>query len=280
MPVPRFGTVRSLNSCSPSQVLLSRERRLALAGFALLTLTVPTTASLLVDGRTLKGISVWVKPLKFQVSVAVYLLTLAWFVGALPTPIRAGPLVRALVMAAVAAGLCEIAYITLQTGLGLASHYNVGDPFHRTMYGLMGLGAVELTGVSAGLGLLLLRHRPSTWATAVWLAPWCLDSCSPSCSARAPGRCCRPATGTGSVPSGPISTAFPCLAGRARAGISGSRTSSACTPCTPCRSPAFSRRGSCPPGQRSAVLIAALAYCAATALLVTQALRGMPLVAL
>jgi len=150
--------------------LLRRQRGLALAGFAILALMGPTWAALLIDGRTLNGISVWVKPLKFQASVGLYLLTLAWFFGDLPARVRAGRAVRALTAVAIGASAFEIGYITLQAGQGLASHFNVGDPFHALMYGLMGLGAVALTAVSPALAVLLVRHRPGHLTTAFRLS--------------------------------------------------------------------------------------------------------------
>jgi hypothetical protein len=146
------------------------EPRLAWAGLLILVLIVPTTAALLVDERLLNGVSIWVKPLKFEVSVGVYLLTLAWFVAALPEQVRKGRLVGILIGAALATAAFEIGYITWQAARGLASHYNVGDPFHRTMYALMGVGAVTLTAVSPAFGILLSRHRPEGWTTAFWLS--------------------------------------------------------------------------------------------------------------
>ena len=150
--------------------LLRRNRRLALAGFAIIALMAPTWAALLIDPRTLNGISVWVKPLKFEASVGLYLLTLAWFFGELPERVRAGASVRGLATLAVTAGTFEIAYISIQAGRGLASHFNVGDPFHAFMYGLMGLAAVALTAVSPALAGLLIRHRPRHLSAAFWLS--------------------------------------------------------------------------------------------------------------
>lgn len=150
--------------------LLRRERLLAQGGFILLALMAPTFIALGIDDRTLNGISVWIKPLKFQFSVALYLLTLAWFVGALPEETRRGRTVRILVTLALAASTFEISYIALQAARGLASHYNVADPFHQLMYTLMGIGAVTLTAASPALAVLLLRHRPQAWSTAFWLS--------------------------------------------------------------------------------------------------------------
>jgi hypothetical protein len=148
---------------------LGLDPRLAVPGLAIAALMLPTSLLLLVDERTLNGVSVWVKPLKFQASIGLYLVTLALFVGALPARVRGGRWVTGLVVAALATAAFEVVYITLQAACGLASHYNVGDPFHRTMYGLMGVGAVVLTGVSPAVGALLWRHRPAQWSKALWI---------------------------------------------------------------------------------------------------------------
>jgi hypothetical protein len=146
------------------------EQRLAWAGLAILALMAPTALALAVDPRSLNGIPIWIKPLKFQASVGIYLLTLAWFVAALPERVRQGRIVGALVAAAIAASAFEIGYITLQAARGLASHYKVDDPFHAAMYTLMGIGAVTLTAVSPAVAALLWRHRPARWSTAFWVS--------------------------------------------------------------------------------------------------------------
>jgi hypothetical protein len=126
----------------------------------------PTAVALLADDRLLNGIPIWVKPLKFQASVGIYLLTLAWFAAALPHSVRTTRFFQALVAAALTASIFEIGYITLQAARGLASHYNVGDAFHGTMYALMGLGALTLAAVSPALAVLLMRHPPAAWSSA------------------------------------------------------------------------------------------------------------------
>ena len=146
------------------------EPRLLRAGLRILALMVPTAFALALDPRTLNDIPIWIKPLKFQASVGVYLLTLSWFLAALPEGVRRGRAVAVLMAVAVAASAFEIAYITLQAARGLASHYNVGDPFHGAMYTLMGIGAVTLTAMSPAVAVLLLCHRPAHWSIAFWLS--------------------------------------------------------------------------------------------------------------
>lgn len=133
--------------------------------------TIPTLVALGLDARTLNGINVWIKPLKFEVSLAVQLLSVAWLMLFLQE--RRGRLVRGLAIAMAAAAFFEIAYIVLQASRGEASHYNVGTPVARLMYALMGFGAVLLVATSGWIGALILRQgdtsRPIVFAAGLGL---------------------------------------------------------------------------------------------------------------
>lgn len=151
--------------------LLARERRLALYGAVLLALLVPLALASGFDDRTLRGASVWLKPMKFAFSIALLALTTAWFAGHLPAAHRSGRPMRRIVWLLIGAGSFELAYITLQAALGQGSHYNVGDPWHATMYSLMGAGAIVLTATQPMLAWQLRRHpdpaRPAACRQAV-----------------------------------------------------------------------------------------------------------------
>lgn len=127
------------------------------SGLALLLLSVPTALLTQLDARLLHGVSVWLKPWKFQVSVGVYLLTLCLFMAGLPAAEQRSRWARVLVWTAVVCGLFEVAYISWQGLLGQASHFNLSSPFHITMYSLMGAGAVLLTTSSLVLAVLIAR---------------------------------------------------------------------------------------------------------------------------
>ena len=137
--------------------LFRRQHALALFGTLLLAAMLPTAIAWGLDDRVLRGASVWIKPLKFMLSVALLAWTAAWFIGHLPPARRRGRGVTAVVALVIGAGGFEIGYITLQAALGQGSHYNVGDPLHATMYTLMGLGALLLTASQPLLAWLLWR---------------------------------------------------------------------------------------------------------------------------
>lgn len=128
-------------------------------GLALLIISIPTLALTLLDGRQLQGVSVWLKPFKFQISTGAYLLTLALFMVWLPAQALRTKKARYVVWSAVISGLFEVAYITVQGSLGLASHYNLSSRFFANMYTLMGIGAVVLASASLVLGILIARNQ-------------------------------------------------------------------------------------------------------------------------
>lgn len=153
--------VRPTSAWHPSawvHELLERQRTLALFGLALLAGLLPLLVLHGLDDRSLRGVGVWVKPIKFFASSALFALTTAWLVGLLPRERRRDGLVRLLVVLLVATALFENGYITWQAALGEASHYNVGDRFHALMYQAMGAAALLLTFTQPMLAWQVARH--------------------------------------------------------------------------------------------------------------------------
>lgn len=138
--------------------LWQAEPRLMVFALLMLAALVPAVAALQLDDRLLRGVSVWVKPIKFMAASALLALTTAWFATHLQAAARQGRALRALAWTLIVSAGFEVGYITLQAALGQASHYNVGDAFHGTMYSLMGLFAMSLTATQPWLAWLLWRH--------------------------------------------------------------------------------------------------------------------------
>lgn len=125
----------------------------------LLALFAVTLLCYAVDERTLLGVSVWSKPLKFQASLALHLATLALLYCWLEPRLRRSRWLRFAIAASAAAALGEIFWIMLQAGRGRASHFNDATALESGMYALMGLGSLLLVLAPAVLGVLLLRDR-------------------------------------------------------------------------------------------------------------------------
>lgn len=63
-----------------------RSRVLAITGWIHLALLAGMSVISLFDSRLVMGINVWIKPIKFAVSIAVYVWTVAWFMEYLRLP--------------------------------------------------------------------------------------------------------------------------------------------------------------------------------------------------
>lgn len=153
--------------------LLARERRLAIYGIVLLALLLPMLVAWGLDERTVRSDNVWIKPMKFSFSIALLAFTTAWFAGHLPAARRSSRAMDWIVWLLIGAGTFELSYISLQSALGQASHYNVGDLLHGVMYTLMGLGALVLTATQPMLAWQLYRHpdtgRPAAYRQSILL---------------------------------------------------------------------------------------------------------------
>lgn len=152
------------------QALHDRQPTLAVYGAVLLALMLPMALGWAFDPRELRGASVWIKPMKFALSIAVLAWTTAWFVGHLVPAQRDSRAVRRIVALVIASGSFEFVYIALQAALGQGSHYNVGDAFHGAMYTLMGIGAIVLTATQPMLAWQLRRHADPSRPAALRLA--------------------------------------------------------------------------------------------------------------
>jgi hypothetical protein len=158
MTLAEFSLPQAPSLTAARAALHRGEPVLAASGTFLLLCLIPTALALTLDERMLNGVAVWVKPMKFQASLGLHLLTVAALLLLLPEELRRRRIVRWPALAMAAAALFEAGYITLRGAQGLASHYAAETTMAAAMYQLMGLGALVLVGGSAWLGVLVLRH--------------------------------------------------------------------------------------------------------------------------
>ncbi len=125
------------------------------------------------DARLLNGVSLWEKPAKFFLSLAVHMATLAWGISLLPIETQYSRGVRIATYIFIAAAVFELAYMMFQASRGEASHFNRSTAFHNAMYSLMGLGALTLTATTGFLGWRIRRagatpmHFAAGWSFIV-----------------------------------------------------------------------------------------------------------------
>lgn len=139
-------------------IFLELHRRnpvLSLAGGLMIAGFIVASAAYVVDGRTVAGVSVWLKPMKFAISIAVYLWTLAWLVHYLESrrAVTTSHLI-ALVM------VLEFVLIFSQSARGTASHFNSATTYDIAVYRAMGVLILANTLAVGYLGRLYFEASP------------------------------------------------------------------------------------------------------------------------
>ncbi|HKG11951.1 MAG TPA: hypothetical protein VKB12_01380 [Pyrinomonadaceae bacterium] len=102
---------------------------LHLAAFAVLLFVAPF------DARTILGLNPWVKPLKFLVSIAAYVWTLAWLTRYISAHRRS---VRLISWGTAVIFVGEMACVIMQSARGTTSHFNLKSPFDGLVFSVMG----------------------------------------------------------------------------------------------------------------------------------------------
>ncbi|MEU7979452.1 hypothetical protein AB0B63_13060 [Micromonospora sp. NPDC049081] len=147
-----------------------RHRPLMVLSVAAAVLAVVTAVGVVVDGRVLTGVPIWLKPFKFSVSFALYAATLAWMLAQLPRRSRLAEWSAGVV---VATALVEMVVIVGQVLRGTTSHYNQTTPLNAALWQVMGIAIMVLFAAHLIVAVVLLVRRPTdratTWAVALGL---------------------------------------------------------------------------------------------------------------
>lgn len=125
----------------------------------LILASAPILVAMAIDPREFQGESIWLKPLKFHIALAIYTGSLAFYALALPQArllTRNWRIYQGVVVAAVVG---EVIWIGGAAALGTGSHFNLTVP---GLYGLMGVAAVTLTSLSLAMGVLFWKTRATT----------------------------------------------------------------------------------------------------------------------
>jgi hypothetical protein len=130
--------------------------------------SLPLMAAYALDGRLFQGDSVWLKPLKFHLALAVYTGTLALYGMLLPEGTFASRRWRLYLGVVSAAILAELVWIGTAAALGTASHFNQSGVWGM-IYPVMGAAAVILTSLSLTIGVVFWRPRADTLMLSIAL---------------------------------------------------------------------------------------------------------------
>ncbi|HEX4765065.1 MAG TPA: ABA4-like family protein [Lichenihabitans sp.] len=153
---PRSGRSR-LGSLWPD--FAARDPVLVATGILFWLAMLPTGLAYALDERVFQGVDVWLKPLKFELALGLFALTLAWFMPMASEAFRRSWAGRYVAWGFAMPATFEIVYVAWRASRGEASHFNTSTPVASALYGLMGVGAIILTSTSPVLAWGVARNR-------------------------------------------------------------------------------------------------------------------------
>ncbi|WP_259070392.1 hypothetical protein HDF24_11235 [Mucilaginibacter sp. X4EP1] len=107
------------------------------------------------DHRQLMGINLWIKPIKFAISIAIYCLTWPLFLQYFPFE----KLKRRFVNFTVFAMAFEMLAIATQAARGQLSHYNISGLYNALVFSTMGIVIVSQTLFALYIGIRFFKVK-------------------------------------------------------------------------------------------------------------------------
>ncbi|MCZ8342594.1 MAG: hypothetical protein O9301_06150 [Leptospira sp.] len=105
-------------------------------GLVNLVLSIVFLAFWLIDNRTLLGVPIWVKPIKFTISLLFYSWTSMWI---LIVFLNKWKYKNAIEWSLTITAVIEIVLISIQAMRGVSSHFNISTPLNMAIFSIMGI---------------------------------------------------------------------------------------------------------------------------------------------
>lgn len=145
--------------------LFKNQRALMLTGFAHFLLFLVLIIVSQFDSQEILGIDRWIKPMKFAISIAIYLWTLAVFLNF----VRGWKWAKNIIAyGSIVLMLGEIILITMQAARGTTSHFNISTAFDATVFKAMGIMIAVSTLLSGLLLYLYFKADVALPKSIIW----------------------------------------------------------------------------------------------------------------
>jgi hypothetical protein len=145
--------------------LWKRQRLLVIAGSVSFVCALILAMVLLFDSTQVLGINRWVKPIKFFISIALFLITIAVYFNQQNGYEKAK---RFIAKAMIAIFSVEMFIIVMQAARGTISHYNVLTPLDGALFTIMGVAIAINTGLVAFLLFLFFKAKSTMPKVRLW----------------------------------------------------------------------------------------------------------------
>jgi hypothetical protein len=142
-----MAALRRLWQTSPELIATAALMQVVLAG---------AIVGLVLDPTIITGAPAWLKPAKFAVSITIYTVTLAWIFTLLPEWTRTR---RAIGWITAVTMVLEIVIIAGQAWRGRQSHFNVATTGDAVLFMIMGTAIAIQTLSTIAVAVALWRHR-------------------------------------------------------------------------------------------------------------------------
>lgn len=129
--------------------LKKRDSRLFNTGVLMLVLTGVMIIPLVLDSREILGINPWIKPIKFSLSISIYVFTFGWFLHYIRSHTKTVKLISVTTSILM---VLEICILIIQSARGETSHFNFTTTFNSRMFAALGI----FIGISALMIIIYL----------------------------------------------------------------------------------------------------------------------------
>jgi len=117
------------------------------------------------DGRMILGLNAWIKPMKFALSIVIYVWTVGWLLEYVRNAQRWWKIIT---RGTAVSMLAEIVCIVLQSARGTTSHYNIATIFDSIVFAIMGVMILLNTLLAVALLVLFCRQRTTLSSAYLW----------------------------------------------------------------------------------------------------------------
>lgn len=145
--------------------LFKNQKPLMIAGAISLLCFVILAIIALFDSTQILGINRWIKPMKFFISIAIFVWTTAIYLNFLRGFEKSARLIS---WGMIAIFFVEMFIVILQALRGTTSHFNVKTPFDGMLFGIMGLAIALNTFLVAYLLYLYFKAEIDLPKSIVW----------------------------------------------------------------------------------------------------------------
>jgi len=150
----------SLVNSTSLQKLFKSNRPLAINTALTAVLIIFFSVGIIADSRMVTGVPVWLKPLKFAISISVYCFTMLFFLNIIDTTKRwRARLVNILSWTIVITFAAEWLAVITQALRGTTSHFNMATLFDSIMWSIMGIAILILWIANFIIAGLLMRQK-------------------------------------------------------------------------------------------------------------------------